>query len=184
MSNPVLSGFSALGDMLAQKTAPFFSTFQNSTQPNIKPTNTNTFSFDFAGGVMNGIQALIKPFQTVTDPKAAAGANIINAAGDSVAALIKGGTNKALDLLNNYGNKKNDISVTAGTTAGNPVPSQNTGFSVSDLLSVFNAGQSAVATSSPDYVAAEAAKNSMNSVMIIGGIAIIGLFLVTAGKGK
>lgn len=171
--------------MLAQKAAPFFSSFQNSVQPNIKPTNTNTFSFDFAGGVMNGLQALIKPFQTVTDPKAAAGANIINAAGDSVAALIKGGTNKALDLLNNYGNKKNDISVTAGTTATNPVPSQNTGFSVSDLLSLFNAGKSSPAASvTPDYVAAEAAKNSMNSVMLIGGIAIIGLFLVTAGKGK
>lgn len=185
MSNPVLSGFNALGDVFAEKIAPYFSSFQNSTQPNVRPTNTNTFSFDFAGGVMNGIQALIKPFQTVTDPKSAAASNIITTAGNAASALLSAGANKAIDLINNAGNKKNDIGVTVGTSATNPVPSQNTGFSVADLLSIFNAGQSSpAAPASADYVAAEAAKNSMNSMLIIGGIAIIGLFLVTAGKGK
>jgi hypothetical protein len=185
MSNPALSGFSAIGESLAQKITPFFSNFQNSSQPNIKPTNTNTFSFDFAGGVMNGLQALIKPFQQVTDPKSAAASNVIGAVGNAASALINAGANKAIDLLNKSGNKANEIGVTAGTSAINPVPSQNTGFSLSDLLTVFNSGKSSpVSPVTPDYVAAEAAKNSMNSVMLIGGIAIIGLFLVTAGKGK
>jgi hypothetical protein len=185
MSNPVLSGFTSLGDAFAQKLAPLFSNFQNSSQPNVKPTNTNTFSFDFAGGFMNGLQALIKPFQTVTDPKAAAASNIIGTTGNAISALIGAGANKAIDLIGNLGNKKNDIGVTVGTTATNPVPSQNTGFSLSDLLSVFNSGNgSPAAPVSGDYVAAEAAKNSQNSMLLIGGIALIGVFLVTAGKGK
>lgn len=185
MSNPVLSGFTAIGEAIAEKAAPFFSSFQNSTQPNVKPTNTNTFSFDFAGGFLNGLQALTRPFTSVTDPKAAAASNIITTAGNAASALLSAGANKAIDLINSTGNKKNDSQVTVGSSATNPVPSQNTGFSLSDLLSVFNAGQSSPATpATADYVAAEAAKNSMNSMLILGGIAVIGLFLVTAGKGS
>ena len=132
---------------------------------------------------MKGIQALTQPFVKVADPKAAAGSQIIGAAGDAVSAILRQGGNSVIDWLKDN-NKKNEISVTTGTTATNPVPSQNTGFSLSDVLTLLSGGKSVGAAPSTDYVAQEAARNAQNSIMIVGGIALLLVFMAATGKGK
>lgn len=182
MSNPIFGGFVALGDALVKKAEPLMQQFQNSSMPNTKPANTNTFSFDFAGGFTKAVQALTQPFRTVTDPKAAAGAQVIGSIGDAASALIRAGANSAIDALKNN-NKANDIQYQTGTSAGNPTPSQ--GFSLSDVLSFLNANKGvAIPTGSTDYVAMEAAKTSQNSIFIFGAMGLVLVLLATSGKGR
>lgn len=182
MSNPLFGGFVSLGDAFIKKAEPLVQTFQNSVMPNTKPANTNTFSFDFAGGFTKAVQAITQPFRTVTDPKAAAGAQVIGSIGDAASALIRAGANSAIDALKNN-NKANEIVYQTGTSAGNPTPSQ--GFSLSDVLSFLNASKGVAGTTgNNDYVAMEAAKSSQNSIYIFGGLGLLLVLLTLTGKGR
>lgn len=177
---PISSGFTGIGDALAQETKDLYQTFQNTVMPNTKPANTNTFSFDFAGGFNKAIQALTSPFVKATDPVKGAGQQIVGTLGDVASALLKAGGNKAIEMINNS-NKKTEGSINVSNTATNPMPSQS---ALGAFMSLFGGG-STVASGTPnvDYVAQSAAQNSMNSVLLIGGIGLILVFM-TLAKGK
>lgn len=179
MINRILSsGFLGLGDVFAQKAAPVLTSYQNSTTPAARPVSGSGESFSFA----SAFQKLLQPFQKVTDPKAAAASSIINSAGDTIAGIIGAFGNKAIDLIKT-GNEKPAAVTTGSLNTGTVLPSQSLGFSLGDLMSVLNAGKPANSqiTASGSNLETAAAQNSVNNVLLIGGLGLLMLLLV---KGK
>lgn len=180
--NKILSGgFVGLGEVFSKNVAPAFTQFQNSLTPNPRPVNDNNFSFNFAGAV----QSLLRPFQKVTDPAAAAKTDIINSLGNAASGIIGAAGNKAVDLIKN-GNKKPATVTTTGLDILNPLPSQTGGASLGDLLSFIYGSRPANAaiTASPSAtIAVDAANAARNSIFLVGGAALLLMFLATS-KGK
>ena len=196
MANFLTSGLAGLGSLFAEKATGALQGFQNSIMPSTKPTNTNTFSFDFgkafnkavsfASSGFTGVGAALAK-EAAPAPAPSTGSEYLKdflGFGYNAAKTIGAGyVSSIADKIRNSNNRP-DITIQTGTSAGNPVPSQNSGVTLSDLLTLLNAGNNVAGTTSSDIVAAQAAKTSQYSVFLIGGAALLLVFLMSSKGAK
>lgn len=165
----IISGFVGLGDALADKAKDYFSTTQQSA-PTIKPVNSSKFSFDFSGA----LNKLAQPFRQATDPRSAAGSQVILTAGDAVSKLIGAGADRVSEIL-----RGNNTKPTQPSTSIMPTSAFTSGpNSLGDLFADISALKKESAPSLPvSSVAQDAAAASRNSVVLVAGASLILVFL-------
>lgn len=184
----IFSSLTELGAMLADKAGAGFQSFQNTVMPSTRPANTNTFSMDFSG-----MFSKAKDFLTSGPVGLGATSSLSVQAPKKDSGLFDGwlstglnlakdaGTVYAQNWINNLRNSnKNSNPAQIATTPENPVPSQNTGYTVSDLLSLLNAGKSVANTA--ENVTEAAAKASAMSVYLVAGIGLLLVYQLSRGK--
>lgn len=175
------SGFVGLGEAFAEKTSELFKTVQGVQTFNPRPVSPSGYSFNFA----EAAQKLLQPFRSATDPKAAAGSSVILSAGDAASGIIRAAADRIQDVLRNSGKKEETPQLV--TNPNNSLPSQVTS-NLSDILSFLSGGRPAdpavaVGTSQITQLAADAAKNTQQNVLLIGA-AFLGLAFITLAKGR
>lgn len=167
------SGFVGLGEALAKKTQDIFRIEQGIKTPIGRPVNSSSFSFDFSGA----LNKLLQPIRTASDPRSAAGSQVILTAGDAISGIITAGANRVTDLLKGNNNKPTDP-LQAVMPASSASVSGVSG--IGELLAAIslNRPASTVSAESPaQAVASQAAAASRNSVILIGGAALVLAFL-------
>lgn len=167
------SGFVGLGEALAKKTQDIFRTEQGIQTMNARPVNSSAFSFDFSGA----LNKLLQPIRTASDPRSAAGSQVILTAGDAISGIIRAGANRVTDLLSGNNDKPADP-VQSVMPASSASVSGVSG--IGELLAALSLNRSAshiTPESTAQVVASQAAATSRNSVILIGGAALVLAFL-------
>jgi len=189
--NPALGGFVSLGEVLAQDAKAFFQKAQGISVPATKPVSSPGFSFNFG----DAFNSLTKPVRDFFDPvqqaknqtvlsTAGAASNVIKATGDLASGLITSAGQRLADALNNQ-NKKTVVNTSLVPTVLNPMPSQSES-NLAQLLSFLSGVTSAnptVRTSAPDQLVQSAADASKLNIYLIGGVIILGAFILTSKGG-
>lgn len=179
--NPT-SGFIGIGEALGRGFSSVFRNDFGTPTPKATPINPTSFSFDFAGAA----QKLLQPFRQATDPRAAAGSNIITAAGDATAQILRTAGSKVSQMLTDSNKKKETATVQPVTLS----QVSAAGPSLGDILKTFsnapllNNTNSAIPLSNDAaQIASQAASTSRNSVLLVGG-ALLALTLLTITKER
>lgn len=167
------SGFVGLGEALAKKTQDLFRIEQGIKTPIGRPVNSSAFSFDFSGA----INKLLQPIRQASDPRSAAGSQVILTAGNAASGIIAAGADRVMDLLRG-GSKFPENPVAAPMLTNSAQASGMSG--IGELLGALALNRPAAVASTQsaaEAVASDAAKATRNSVLLIGGAALVLAFL-------